>query len=87
MDCSCVNLISNIQNELNSLFNSLISLRSNSNLPSNDSGLINNRFEIPNQRNYFTLNNILYLIMIFLAMLSLISIGINKVKKEKSCLK
>ena len=87
MDCSCVNFISNIQNELNSLFNSLITLRSNSNLPSTDSGLINNTFEIPNQRNYFTLNNALYFIMIFLAMLSLISIGINKVKKEKSSLK
>ena len=87
MDCSCVNFISNIQNELNSLFNSLISLRSNSNLPSNDSGLINNRFEIPNQRNYFTLNNVLYFIMIVLALFSLISIGMNRAKKGKSTLK
>jgi hypothetical protein len=87
MDCDCVSYFSNIQNELNSLFNSIISLRSNSNLPSTDSELINNRFEIPNHRNYFTLNNVLYFIMSFLAMLSLISIGINKFKKEKSCLK
>ena len=70
MDCSCINYLSNIQKELNSLFNAYL----------------NSRLEMP-QRDYFTLNNVLYFIMIVLALFSLISIGMNRAKKGKSTLK
>ena len=86
MDCSCINYLSNIQKELNSLFNAYLNSRLISSVSQSDSGIINSRLEMP-QRDYFTLNNVLYFIMIVLALFSLISIGMNKAKKGKSTLK
>ena len=86
MDCSCINYLSNIQKELNSLFNAYLNSRLISSVSQTDSGIINPRLEMP-QRDYFTLNNVLYFIMIVLALFSLISIGMNRVKKGKSTLK
>lgn len=86
MDCSCINYLSNIQKELNSLFNAYLNSRLISSVSQSDSGIINSRLEMP-QRDYFTLNNVLYFIMIVLALFSLISIGMNRAKKGKSTLK
>ena len=86
MDCSCINYLSNIQKELNSLFNAYLNSRLISSVSQSDSGTINPRLEMP-QRDYFTLNNVLYFIMIVLALFSLISIGMNRAKKGKSTLK
>ena len=86
MDCSCINYLSNIQKELNSLFNAYLNSRLISSVSQSDSGIINSRLEMP-QRDYFTLNNVLYFIMIVLALFSLISIGMNRVNKGKSTLK
>ena len=86
MDCSCINYLSNIQKELNSLFDAYLNSRLISSVSQSDSGIINSRLEMP-QRDYFTLNNVLYFIMIVLALFSLISIGMNKAKKGKSTLK
>ena len=86
MDCSCINYLSNIQKELNSLFNAYLNSRLISSVSQSDSGIINSRLEMP-QRDYFTLNNVLYFIMIVLALFSLISIGMNRAKKRKSTLK
>ena len=79
MDCSCINYLSNIQKELNSLFNAYLNSRLISSVSQSDSGIINSRLEMP-QRDYFTLNNVLYFIMIVLALFSL-------AKKGKSTLK
>lgn len=86
MDCSCINYLSNIQKELNSLFDAYLNSRLISSVSQSDSGIINSRLEMP-QRDYFTLNNVLYFIMIVLALFSLISIGMNRAKKGKSTLK
>jgi len=58
MDCSCINYLSNIQKELNSLFNAYLNSRLISSASQSDSGIINSRLEMP-QRDYFTLNNII----------------------------
>ena len=47
MDCSCINYLSNIQKELNSLFDAYLNSRLISSVSQSDSGIINSKLEMP----------------------------------------
>lgn len=88
-NCVCVNYFTRLQDHLSQIINTFMSMQSNINLPSTDSGVVSND---PLQRNDpqgglidgFTFDSMIYLIMIIIGLFLLYSAGLRRRHPNKS---
>lgn len=89
-NCVCVNYYTMLQNHLSQMINTYMTMQSNTNLPSTDSGIIHSEPQSDPQSSLtdgINLDSLFYLIMIIIALFMLYSVGLRRRLPNKSNIK